>query len=259
MANASHLKWYYTGGGANSTLSSSIGGAISSVALALQTVTGTPPSGVTINGGLGNTPGAGTLTYTASTKTLFWQGFGASVGTGVVVDTDGQYFIQSAAAGSGGLSVTVVASTLPGSNGTYPLTVSNATEKMFLNVSKDDSNTGKSFYHCFALKNTSADKIIDIKVFMSENTPGADTITMYLDPLAASNGATGPTAVADENTAPAGSTFVNPTSSTHADVLSVGTLLTTEVRFVWFHELIPANVSTATDPNTWKVGISARM
>jgi len=73
---------YYTGGGSNSTLSSSIGGAISSVRVPNQSTTGLAlVTGVTINDATGNAIGAGTLSYTSSTQTLTWADFGNSSGS----------------------------------------------------------------------------------------------------------------------------------------------------------------------------------
>jgi hypothetical protein len=128
-----------------------------------------------------------------------------------------------------------------------------------LNQTKAESDTGVTKYHCFAIKNThSTGSIIDIKLYVAENTPGADTDSIYLDPLAAGTGATGPTAVANENTAPASSTFVTPDSISHADVLNVGTLTPGQCRFFWVKQLTPAGVTVATLANTFKLGIYMR-
>lgn len=257
--NLSDLKLYYSGGGSNSNTTLSIGGAISSARILSQSATGlTTLTGVTIDDGLGNDVGDGTLSYVASTKKLTWQPYGGSVGTAVDVSANGSYFIQGANSG-GGLCVTVVAANLPTSNTSNTITIANQTEKFFLNQSKAESNAGVTKYHCFAIKNTHATlDMIEVKLWVAENTPGADTDSLYLDPLAASNGAVGPTTVANENTAPGGSTFVTPDSDTHADVLSVGTLTTGQVRFFWVKQLTPSGVTTATTENTFKLGVSMR-
>jgi hypothetical protein len=258
--NRANLQLFYTGGGATAVPNLSIGGAISSTRLLSQAATAIPLlSGVTIDEVLGATPGLGTLVFTASTKMLTFQPFGGSVGTAVDISADGVYFVQGANNG-GGLCITVVAASLPTSNTTVTTTISNNTQKFFLDQTKSESNAGVTKYHCFAIKNTHAtDPIIDIKLWIAANTPGADTCTLFLDALAASNGATGPTAVANENTAPAASTFVAPDSATHADVLAVGTLAASEVRFFWIKQATPAGVTVATPVNTFSIGTSARM
>lgn len=250
---------YYSGGGSNSTTTASIGGAISSARILSQSCTApTTLTGVTIVDGLGNGIGDGTLSYTASTTSLTWTPYLGSIGTAVIVSTDGTYFIQGASNG-GGLCVTVVASSLPTSNVSNTITVSNLTQKFFLDQTKAESDAGVTKYHCFAIKNNHATlPMIDIKLYVGENTPGADTVALYLDPIAAGTGGTGPTAVANENTAPASSTFVTPDSITHADVLAVGTLTAGQCRFFWVRQLTPSGVTVKTEKNTFKLGVYLR-
>ena len=254
------LHLYYTGAGSNSTTTLSIGGDISSVRVTSQSTSGLDTlSGVTIDDAVGNGVGAGTLTYTASTTSLTWQPFGGSVGTAVNVGTNGTYAIQGGSNG-GALLITVVAASLPTNNVSNTITVANRTEKFFLNQTKAESDAGVTKYHCFAIKNVHATlPIVGIKLWVSENTPGADTMALYLDPLTAGDGSTtSPTPVANENTAPTASTFVTPDSVSHADVLSVGTLTAGQVRFFWVRQLTPAGVSTKTTANTFKLGMFMR-
>jgi len=256
-SSLAYLKLYYSGGGANSTPSLSIGGAISSVAVPMQTATGTGIiTGVTINEGFGNTIGDGTLTYTASSNTFTWTPYNGSSGTGVEVLEDGTYFVQGAA-NSGGLSITVVFSSLPSSTTSDTVTLANQTQKFFADQTEEETLAGVTKYHCWAVKNVHASlPIVGIKLWVSQNTPGQDTFALYLDPLAAGDGATtSPTAVANENTAPGASTFVTPDSATHADVLSMGTLTFGQVRFFWVRQTTPASVTAETLGNTFKLGI----
>jgi hypothetical protein len=262
MANASlaDLRLFYSGGGSNNSPAASIGGAISSVRVTSQSTTfsGALASAITINDAFGNGEGDGTLTYTASTGKATWQPYGGAVGTAVTINSNGTYALQGGNNG-GVLDITVVAASLPTSTTTATVTVANRTEKLFANQTKAESDAGVTKYHCFAIKNTHASlSIVGIKLWIAENTPGADTMALYLDPLAASNGAVGPTAVADENTAPAASTFVTPDSSTHADVLNVGTLTSGQCRFFWIRQTTPAGVDTITTANTFKIGMSMR-
>lgn len=256
--NLANLAIYYSGGGANSTPSASIGGAISSSRVLSQTATGVTMTGVTVNDAEGNDPGDGTLTYTPASTSFTWTPYGGTTGDAVVVSEDGVYSIQGGSNG-GALLVTIVFASLPTATTSDTITIANQTQKFFADITKAEADTGVTRYHCFALKNTHATlPIVGIKLYIAANTPGADTKTLYLDPLAASNGSVGPTAVANETTAPAASTFVAPTSATHASALAVGTLAAGECRFFWIKEDVPASTDTATAVNTFSLGIYAR-
>ena len=258
--NLSHLKLFYTGGGSNSNTTLSIGGAISSAAVGSQTLTATTTliSGVTLVNGQLNDPGNGTLTFSPTLKTLSWQPFNGSVGVPVDVSVDGQYFIQGASNG-GGITVTVVAASLPTSVTTTTITVADVTQQLFLDQTKAESDAGVTKYHCFAIKNThSTGDMVSVLAWIIANTPGADTITIALDSLAAGAGSTGPTAVADENTAPSGLTFVSPASSAAVDALAIGTLTAGQCRFIWLKQFTPSGISVKTPNNTFKLGWSMR-
>ena len=250
---------YHTGAGANADPALDLGGDISSVRVLNQTTSGLSlVTGVTIDDALGNAVGAGTLTYTLSGQTLTWTPFSGSAGTPVAVAADGRYCIQGAGTLAGALFVTVVAASLPGSNTSDTITVANQTEKYFKNLTKAESLTGIIKYHCFAVKNIHASmSMISVLAWIAANTPGQDNVTIGIDPLAAGDGATtSPAVIANENTAPAGVTFVNPTTITHADVLAFGTLTFGQVRFFWLRQQVPANVSVATTADTLNLGLS---
>lgn len=262
MANASlaDLRLFYSGGGSNSVTTLSIGGAISSARVTSQTTsfTGALASAITVNDAEGNGVGDGTLSFTAATKTLTWAPYGGTVGTAVDISANGTYFVQGGNNG-GGLDITVVAASLPTSNTQATVTVANRTEKMFASQTKAESNSGVTKYHCFAIKNTHASlTITDITLWIAENTPGADSMALYLDPIVAGSGGTGPTAVANENTEPGSATWVVPDSYTHANVLSVGTLTTGQCRFFWIRQVTPAGVDTITTANTFRLGMRMR-
>jgi len=206
---------------------------------------------------MGNAVGAGTLTFTLTGQTLKWTPYLGTIGTAVAVGADGRYFIQGAGTGAGGLCITVVASSLPSGNVSDTITIANRTNKLFVDVTKAESLTGVTKYHCFAVKNAHAsDPMTAILAWVAANTPGADNITIALDTLAAGAGGTGPTAVTNENTAPAVLTFVNPTSSTASDVLAIGTLTYGQCRFIWLKQLVPPNTLEATPVNTFSLGLS---
>lgn len=250
------LQIFYSGGGSNSDTTLSIGGAISSARVYSQSFTApTTLGGVGINDGGGNGVGDGTLTYNAETGKLYWKPYGGQQGTGIDVSAGGDFTIQGASNG-GWIGVTVTPASLPNSTISNTITVSNRTEKFFLSQTKAESSAGVTKYHCFAIKNTHAtDSIVNLWGFISANTPGQDAIALYLDPLASSNGAVGPTAVADENTAPAASTFVVPDAWDHADALDFGTIPAGECRFFWIRQTTPAGVTAAYLSNTFKLGL----
>ncbi len=257
-ANLAELQQYYSGGGSNSVTTASIGGAISSARVLSQSVSSfTTMTGVTVDDAMGNGVGDGTFVYTASGTTAQWSPNGGALGDGLDISSGGVFFVQGANNG-GGLCVTVSAVDLPTSNVTNTLTVANLTEKHFLNQTKDESDVGVTKYHCFAYKNTSSETMKNITLYISENTPGADTISIGLDPLAASDGSVGPTAVANENTAPSGVTFYAPTSKDDTSALVIGDLLPGECRFYWVKQLTPPEVDVATIANTYQIGIYMR-
>ncbi len=247
-----NLQLFYTGGGANNTPSLSIGGAISSERVLSQTASAlTTLTGVTIDDAVGNTEGNGTLTYTASSTSLTYQPPNGSPGTAINVSAGGTFFIQGAS-NAGGLAVTVVAASLPTATVANTVAIANRLNKFFADQTKAESDAGVTKYHCFGIKNTHATlPMVDVSMWIASNTPGADTDSLFLDPLAASDGTVGPTAVANENTAPAASAFVVPDSLTHADVLDFGTLTAGQVRFFWVKQLTPAGVTEATPANTF--------
>ena len=253
--NLANLVLYYTGGGSNATPSASIGGAISSVRIPSQSATGTPPTGVTIDNALGNEQGDGTLTVVVSgaNKSITWQPFRGSPGTSVPITESGVWFVKSAV--DGGLCLTIDYNSLPSSTTGATITIANQTEKFFSTTTKAQSKTGLVRYHCFAVKNTHATlPVDDVRGYIAENTPGVDNCLLYLDPLAASNGATGPTAVANDTTEPAGAAWVNPTAFDHADKLAFGLLNAGQVRFFWVKQTTPANVGTPEPNNTFIPG-----
>jgi hypothetical protein len=255
-ANLSELHQFYTGAGSNSDPSLSLGGNQSSVRVLSQTVSGfTTLTGVVADDAIGNSIGDGTISFTASSTTITWLPSGGAQGTTVDIGTDGSYFVQGAGNG-GGLLLTVVAASLPTSNVSNTLTIANQTEKHFLDQTKNESDTGVTKYHCFSFKNTSAEPIKDVTLYISENTPGSDGISLALDPLAAATGITGPTSIVE--TVGPGLTFVAPDSRTHADALDMGDLLPSESRYYWVQQITPPGIVTATTANTHKIGVYMR-
>jgi len=255
-ASMASLGFYYSGGSGNSTPASSTGGAKSATLIPLQTLTSTGLiTGVTLNEGYANAIGAGTLTYTFSTNTFTWAPYGGTSGLGVQTLTSGRYFVQGAN-NAGGLSIEIDFASLPSSTTTDTVTAANQTEKWFANQTKEESTAGVNKYHCFVIRNDHAtDPIVDTRIFISENTPGADTWAIALDPIVAGSGAVGPTDTGNELTPGAGLTFVAPSSYNHADFLPVGQLLAGECRFFWAKQITPPNIAASYAANTFKLGL----
>jgi hypothetical protein len=263
MASMAELKIFLTGGAVNTSPTASIGGAVSATEILSQSASGlTTLTGVTINNAAGNTEGDGTLAYNATSHTMTWTPPNGTTGVSTDVSSGGVFFVQGGSSG-GALVITVVAASLPTASTSNTVTIANLDEKMFANVSKDDSYTGKSVYHCFGIKNTGTDAKKDVTIWIASNTPGQDTISIAVGAGAAGDGVTTgiDTAVANENTAPVGLTFTAPT--TQATGLSIGDLSgsagSTHTRCFWIKQLVPAGVDQEYLNNTFRIGISAKV
>lgn len=183
MANLSDIKRYLSGGGSNTLANYSFGGAISSTQILNQTATRSTSliTGVTINDAAGNALGTGTLSFNGTAKTLTWAPPNSTSGTAVDVSVSGTYAIQGPSNG-GYVSVTVVASSLPGSSVSDSVVITALANALWDDVSKAESNTGTVEYRCEYFKNTHAsDSLIDFKLWIAENTPGQDSVAIGLD------------------------------------------------------------------------------
>lgn len=263
MASMAELGTYLTGGAANSDPDQSTGGIVSSTKVLSQSVTGlTTITGLSGLTGFGNAIGDGTLTFNSSTTTVTWTPKNGTTGTAVDISVDGTYFVQSGSDG-GALELTVVAGDLPTSTISNTLTVANEDQKLLTDVSKTQSDTGTSIYHCFALKNSGTDIKKDVTIWVAQNTPGQDTISLAVASAAAGDGATTglETDTTDETIAPTGPVFTAPT--TKATGLSIGDLSaaagSTHTRCFWVKQLVPAGVDEEYLSNNFVIGVSARV
>ena len=260
-ATLADLGIYYTGAGSNSDPALSIGGDISSARILPQSASAlTTLTGVTINWGAGNiTGGAGTLSYNSSTKKMTFTPYGGSVGTAIDASANITTWVQGSNNG-GGLSVTIVAASLPSATISNSVTFTTTTEKWFKNLTADETDAGVTKYHCFAVKNLHATvKMKSVKLYRALDTVAQDVLSMFLDPLAVGDGSTtSPTPVANENTAPGSSTFVTPNTKDHTDALDVGTLLAGEVRFFWIKQDVPSGIEEETENNIFEIGAYVR-
>lgn len=262
MSTMGELEIRLTGGASNADVTLSYGGVVSSTQVLSQSATGiTTLSGVTIDNAMGNAVGNGTLTYTSSTGLITWSPLNGTTGQGVDVSVDGTYFVQGGSNG-GALVITVVATSLPTSTTSNTITIANLDNKMFSDVTEDQSDVGTDFYHCFALKNTGAKKKKAVTIWVDTNTPGQDTISLAVGLGAAGDGVTTgiDTAVANENTVPSGVTFTSPT--TQATGLLIGDLSeaggSTHTRCFWIKLLVPVGVDEEYLNNFFKIGVYAK-
>ena len=256
MANLADLEIRLSGGAANTDQAASIGGAISTagggLVLSQSATAPTTITGVTINDAAGNSVGAGVLAYDSTALTLRWTPPSGTAGTVVDVSADGDYAVQGAN-DTGYLDVTVVAASLPGSSQTNTITIANQTNKMFDDVSKAESLAGDTEYRCFYVKNAHAsDTMIGTKLWIETNTPGQDIVQVALDP-AGKNGT--PSAIADEDTAPAGVDFDanNPVDADSA--LDIGDLSTGDYYPIWIRRTVPVSTTEETLSDTFRLGL----
>jgi hypothetical protein len=259
--NLNDIEFRLSGGTANTDPTAALGGAMATVAggiiLSQSVSTTTPITGVTITDAAGNGVGAGTLTFNYANTTLTWQPYGGTAGTAVDVSTNGDYAIQGGSNG-GYLMVTIVAASLPTSNTTKSITVSNQTQKLLRNITKSESDTGLTIYRCFYIQNAhTADSAIGGKIWIDQNTPGADTISLAVG-NSAKNVAETVTITAESNT-PTGVDFdtANPVSETTA--LTLPDLDAGDYYNLWLRNTVPAGVTEAETANTWQLGFKVRV
>ncbi|MBE0434195.1 MAG: hypothetical protein IBX56_00115 [Methylomicrobium sp.] len=263
MASMAELKIFLTGGAANADVTQSTGGMVSSTEVLSQSATGlTTLTGIVIGNAAGNNEGTGTLAYNSINQTLTWTPPGGTTGKPVSIDGDGVYFVQGGSNG-GALILTVTAANLPNNSVSNQLTVAHLNNKLFADVSKDQSYAGTIIYHCFAIKNTGTDTKKNVKLWVASNTPGQDAMAIGLANAAAGDGAT--TGIDADTTseiiAPADVTFSAPTSE--AAALDLGDLSpasgAAHTRCFWIRQTVPELVETPTPNNTFQIGIAARV
>ncbi len=131
--NLAYLELRLSGGSSNADPNASLGGVRSSNRILSKSATGISNiTGVTIDDAPGSADGAGTLAFVASGKTLTWTPNGGSAGAAVALSGDGRYAIPGSA---GFLFVTVVDASLPGTNQSDTITVTQLANQLF-----DDTN-----------------------------------------------------------------------------------------------------------------------
>jgi len=128
---------------------------------------------------------------------------------------------------------------LGGNMSSYQLS-STPLNNLFDNVSYDEASAGDDEYRCLVLF-ANGNNYSDVSVYMSTETSSPDTqIDMWME-----GKTTTPIEVADESTAPSGSSFQHYTSS---NKLSVGSMANGDKVYIWFKRHVNAGAaSTSSD------------
>lgn len=253
MANLADFVMRLSGGAANTSAAAALGGAMSTVAggrVLSQSTTGLVITGVVIDDAMGQAEGDGSLFFDFSATSLRWTPPGGVAGTAVTVSSDGTYAIQGGNNG-GVLLVTVTAASLPSSDQTNVITVSNVANNIWDDVSKADSQAGDIEYRGLYWENADgADAILDAKFWINTQTPGQDVIAIA-DGDEAVNVAL--EIIADENTAPVGPVFSGPTSYDTGIALPAS-MAAGDYKGWWIRRTVPAGVTQAVQNNAFRIG-----
>lgn len=248
----------HSGGATNILPANDLGGIISSASYhQIKSQQATNPvqiTGVTIDNCFGNPEGVGSLSFTQSTGFLGWKPFGGATYNGVNVAGNGTYVIGS----SGGyMVVTVVLASLPGTNKTDSLTISNNYQNMFPHVSSQQALIGRIDYRCVYINNTNAvDTAPDVRVWRQADTSADDYIEIGLDPVGLGDGVSTGVApvIANSTTAPSGVTFSAPTS--YGTGIVIGNMLPLKKIPLWIRRVVPANTRGTVIANSAMLGLS---
>lgn len=248
MASVADFKFILSGGAANTDPAAALGGAISTASggvVLSQSITASTIGGVTYDDAAGNGIGSGIVTYTNSGTTLQWTPPSGAIGPAVNIGSNGTYTVYGAD-GLGHVKVTVVAASLPGTDASQSPIVANQTNKVFDDIAVVESTGGDIEYRCVYVKNAHAtDAMTGVKIWISADTPGADTLAIGLD--AGGLNATAVT-IANENTAPTGVSFSAPSSEGTA--LSMGSLAAGDYYALWVRRTVPSGTIVVTTADT---------
>lgn len=256
MATLADLKLVHSGGATNTDPNLDLGGIISTDAakdILSQTSTATTTiTGVTVSDAAGNAEGIGTLFFDSGNKTLRWTPPSGSAGTSVDVSANGNYSIQGG--GTGGLiKVAVVAASLASSDQTNTLTIANIANNIFDDVAKADSKAGDVEYRGIYIQNDHAsDSMVDIKLWMEENTPGQDVVQIA---LAAEAKNVAMATIGDEGTPPATVDFDAANPVDFDSGLTIPDLDFGDFQGIWLKRTVPVGTNQEQLDNTFKLGV----
>lgn len=143
------------------------------------------------------------------------------------------YFSQQGGEASSG--------SLGGAIGTTEIT-DDIDNNLFDDVSGDESAVGDTEYRCFYLKNSHGSLTLSgVKLWIQQETPGGDSVDIALG-TSGKNGTE--QTIADEDTAPSGTSFIHPTSKSAG--LNLGDLDAGDYYPIWVKRNVPASTSAYT-------------
>lgn len=126
--------------------------------------------------------------------------------------------------------------------------VDNTINNLFAYAPASESEAGSAKYRAFFIKNTHATlTAIDVKIYISSNTPSADTEVK----IALADEAVGTDTIetiVNEDTAPSGPTFV--TADGIGNALTVGDVAPGEMKGIWVKWTITAGATSVNDVMT---------
>jgi len=254
MANLADFLVRLSGGAANTSAAAAIGGAMSTAPggrVLSQTYTDPNITGVTVDDAMGNNVGSGTLAFVNSATTLRWTPPGGTAGTAVTVSSDGVYAIQGGSNG-GVLLVTIVSASLPGSDTSKAVTIANQLNKVFDDVTKAESRDGVTAYRGLFCDNAHAsESMVDIKIWVESNTPGADVIQIAINDEGQSMAIE---TLADENTAPNSIDFDASSPVDYSSGLALTDMAFDDYEGFWLKRTVPADTNDPQASNTFRLG-----
>lgn len=253
---ADDIRFFYSGGAANSLASASLGGIKSSVRVASQTATPVAASitGVTVTSATNHTPGSGSLSYNPSTQFLAWVPPGSLYEYRTLLTANGAYTVGGS---DGTLTVDVVFASLPVIYKIDVYVIANAIEAVFPNVSAAMSLVGAIEYRCLYIKNHNASTTANsLALYISKQTTGPDSIYIGLDPAGVGNGSTTgvATTIVSGDVAPAGVTFTAPLSSDTG--ILIATVAPNQCFAFWEKRVVLPGSLGYLDMNTSRIGVA---
>jgi len=250
MADYRDLEVRLSGGASNTTPSSALGGAMSTVSgglVAGQGFSWTPMTGLTIVRGTSNPVGAGSLDFTLTGTLLRWMPYTLAYGPTVDVSVDGTYVLYDSTLTS--MIVVTKATSLPGANTTSTVTVSNTQNAIYDDITFAQSSAGMTEYRCIFFKNTHASETMTtLRVWAAQDPDGASMMQYGADPNGISAAAV---SIGNETTAPSGVTFSPPTLDSP---LTLGSVPAGGYVGLWLKRNIPAVSAGGISQSLTKIG-----
>lgn len=255
--NLAYLELRLSGGAANTDPDASLGGIMSSERIYSKSATGISNiTGVVIDDAPGSANGAGTLAYTASTKSFVWTPNGGTAGASTAVTEDCRIAVPGS---TGWLFLTVDFSELPVGNQSDTITVAALPNQLWDDIGKTESYNGDIEYRCCYVTNAHpTEPFIGCKLYISAQPDGADDLDIGLDLAGIGDGASTGVAdtIADENTAPDPVvSFSRP--SAIASALSIGQLDPGDAQAIWQRRTVPAQTLSSTPDDVSQLVINA--